>query len=77
MKTLVLFEEISERSWFCEIEGDLRHFDKVYVNGKNASMDLQNELINFMYNSKSEFKFSKLDLPTRDWDFFIKCGFIC
>jgi len=36
----------------------------------------QNELNNLVYDDKGKHKVTFLPGPTKDWDFFVECGFI-
>jgi hypothetical protein len=78
-RTLVLFEQVNhekESSFFCLFEFDVTRFDRVYINDSQTPVSLQNELVEFFYDSEGKFKFPKLYKPTRNWEHFVKCGFI-
>lgn len=75
MKTLVLFEEVPVKSFFFVLEGDYRHLNNVYINaGHNEEKAA--ELNALVYTSEGVVKVDELDEPIKDWDYFIKCGFI-
>lgn len=76
MKTLVLFELLGSdgESFFFESEGDLREFNKLYINGDHWSK--AQKLNDFVYDEDGNLKVEKLNEPTKDWDHFVKCGFI-
>lgn len=73
-KTLVLYRVIGDeedlKPKFVTLEGDYRHLNDVYV-GLTDNADKEEELQNLI-NSNTPFKSE----PTRDWDYFIHCGFI-
>ena len=73
MKTLFLFEEIPEDSFFFEVEGDYSDLNEVYVNSSDDEEKVMS-LNRVVYDSEGDYKVKALDKPTRDWDVFVKCG---
>jgi hypothetical protein len=64
------------RSFFFELDGDYRHLGDVYIN-RFEDDDKQDELDSIVYFPKSyEVKVNKLEEPTKDWDYFVKCGLV-
>lgn len=83
MKTLFLFEQFEKAAFFFELEGDYRHLQDVYINSyiqgkeKAKGKALQDELCNLVYDQETgKTKVIKLTEPTKDWDYFVHCGFI-
>lgn len=75
-KTLFLFELHPESLCLFELEGDHRRFDGVIISAVGDDKDLQDELAALIYDGDTgEFKPTKLKEPTRDWTYFVKCGF--
>jgi len=83
-KTLIMFEFIPEEVFFFELPGDLSRFHDVYVNkvipkGSGPEVKkLQNELNDFMFDDSGIFRFEekKIQVPTKDWTHFVRCGFL-
>lgn len=75
MKTLVLFEEIPEKSFFFVLEGDYRYLNNIYINA-SGDKEKAEELNSLVYTNEGLVKVDELDEPTKDWDYFIKCGFL-
>lgn len=78
IKTLFLFEDTGSDSSFFELEGDYRHLNNVYINAGDADdADKEDELDKLVYKRLTgRFMPDKLLEPTRDWTYFVKCGFI-
>jgi len=85
MKTLFLFEELPEQSFFFELEGDYSRFNEIYINGSGpkgkaaqaAYEKLTDELNSLVYDpTEGTVLVPKLDAPTKDWSHFVKCGMI-
>lgn len=90
MKTLILWQSevlsgdgLSPK--FFVLEGDYRKFDGIYINTYTGDMDkdnqkkydrLQNQLTDLMYTEDGQYKQQFVSEPTKDWDFFIHCGFL-
>jgi hypothetical protein len=75
MKTLISFYNEVERDLsFYEAAGDLRHLNGVIING-GTDEELHDELDTLLYDEDGEEKIEKLKSPTKDWDFYISCGF--
>lgn len=84
MKTLMLFEA-PDGSYFFETEGDQRRFQDVYINAdvpenvqhtSEAYEQLQDDLADILLTEDGDYKLNELDEPTKDWDFFVRCGLI-
>jgi hypothetical protein len=84
MKTLMLFEG-SEGASFFELAGDLSRFHDVYINAEvpegvvhtsDEYEALQEELTDIIFDETGEMKLDEIEAPTKDWDFFIRCGLI-
>lgn len=82
MKTL--FHNISddiEHIFFFELEGDYSHLDQTIINSSNDTKKWA-ELNSILYgenmedNTEWEYKITRLDKPTKDWDFFVTVGFL-
>ena len=85
MKTLFLFEELPEQSFFFVLEGNYSRFNEIYINGsgpkgkaaQEAYEKLTNELNALVYDpNDGRVRVAKLDSPTMDWSHFVKCGMI-
>jgi hypothetical protein len=90
-KTLFLFEDEAGAHLF-EIDGDHSRFHDVYINAEVPEGDardeetyeaLQQELCDLIYYDEDseggeagELKPDEIEAPTKDWDFFVRCGFI-
>jgi hypothetical protein len=75
MKTLFLLEHYGQDdAIFFELDGDYRHLKGAQINGDNPLHS--DELIDLIYCSGHNYIITPLIEPTRDWDFFIKVGFI-
>jgi hypothetical protein len=83
MKTLMLYQQenlsgddLSPK--FLELEGDYRHLNDVYINTYHEDEvkreEHQDKEIELMALLPTGTKF--LSEPTKDWDFFIHCGFL-
>ena len=87
-KTLFLFEQPPDQdSFFFEREGDYSRFNDIYVNtvppkakAERARVEaLQKELNDFIFDAKGQFLVTdaeKLAEPSKDWTWFVKCGFV-
>lgn len=84
MKTLMLFEG-PEGTAFFELEGDQSRFHDVYINAdvpegvEHTSEQyeaLQDALADVIFSEDGEIKIDEIEAPTKDWDFFIRTGFI-
>ncbi len=68
---------------FLELEGDFRHLNDVYINtyiedeGEQTEYNKKVEqLNNLLYKEDGHYKVTFLSEPTKDWDYFIHCGFL-
>lgn len=72
---------------FVELPGDYRHLNDVYINASCPSEEgsqltavdysqRKKELESIMYDANWQIKVKFLHEPTKDWDFFIHCGFL-
>lgn len=70
-----MFHTIPDSVFFFELEGDHRKLNAVYI---NQGVDEYHEelLSNIVYDIDGKVKVTQLDKPTKDWDYFITCGFI-
>ena len=76
-KTLFLFECVPEESFFFVLEGDHSGFDGIYINAIQRGADLDaDELNDLVYDESGRYHkhIEKLEQPTKDWDFFVRCG---
>lgn len=78
MKTLFLYEETHHENYFFELEGDFSRFNGIYI-GQMGNDALQDELTSLIYTEAGEIRdhIKRLEVPTKDWAFFVKCGFLC
>lgn len=76
MKTLMMFDvAYSEKVVFFELIGDFTHLNDVYIEG-SSSKKLQEELLDLVYDEEGVLKLEELEVPTKDWSIFIKCGYL-
>lgn len=77
MKTLFLFIQSSciEDTFFFELDGDYSHLYSTYIN-ECDNKDNIDELSSLVYDEKGKIKVHKLQFPTKDYNFFVKCGFL-
>ena len=74
-KTLFLYDRQGEgKNFFFELEGNYSHLDGVYINGCYDE-DLTDELMKLLFDEAGEFIVEPLEIPTRDWTYFVKVGF--
>lgn len=73
MKTLMLFEPLDEDARFFEFEGDLSHFNGVFI-GSSQDIETEEALDVLLFNSDGSWKVTPLEQPTKDWDVFVHCG---
>jgi hypothetical protein len=71
MKTLFLFEDVPN-SYFFELKGDYRYFNNCYIDSLD-NVELSDKLHKLVYNNS---RIKKLTEPTKDWNYFVKCGYI-
>jgi len=84
-KTLFLFKaDYFKPEWF-ELEGDYSHLNKVYLNAVRPEdadpadwKRKQEELSNLLYGADAyeKLKVTFIAQPTKDWDYFVECGFL-
>ena len=82
MKTLIIWDEIEELPKYVLVDGDLRRYNQVYINGCEDNEELQDELSQLFYKedgSKTELNerlqpFDGNQLPGHDY--CIICGFL-
>lgn len=76
-KTLFLFDATDKQPALFELDGDYRRLDGVYINDIDSSDEHTAELSALVYHPESgDFLPTKLAEPTRDWTYFVKCGFM-
>lgn len=81
MKTLVMynqFEDTGDRPAiiFFEVEGDHRDLDGIIINCTSQDeADQAQKLLDLCYGPAGEFLPKWTKEPTKDWDFFVSCGF--
>jgi len=83
-KTLFLYENGHESAFFFELEGNYSRLNDVYINGCPFEGQDENEYeklcdgLNNLVSLPDEpyWKVTKLDTPTKDWTYFVKCGFL-
>lgn len=75
MKTLFLFikDYNTEESFFFTLEGDYSRLNNVFIDCFVLT-EKWRELENIVFNEDNTIKVDKLEQPTKDWDFFVKCG---
>lgn len=76
---------------FIELDGDYSRLNNIYINGyldmdddnpagrakRDHHQSLQDELSNLVLDARTgRIKLPILNQPTKDWDFFIHCGFL-
>jgi len=79
MKTCFCWDTCGERTpLFFELEGDYRHFNGIYIKGDEKSEARADELAELVLDKNTgEMKLPVFGMPpSRDWDYFITCGFI-
>jgi hypothetical protein len=74
MKTLFLFEEY-EDLFFFQMCGSFKHLDGTYLNS-TGDEDKQQELQALVYDDDGNRKIESLVAPTKDWDYFVRCGIV-
>lgn len=72
MKTLFLYTDSDIEFYFFEKIGDYRHLHNHVVNG-DLSQKQSDEIVEITENITNE---EKLYEPTKDWDYFVKIGWI-
>ena len=60
---------------FFELEGDYSRFEGVLINSVE-NQELQKELTSLVFDEEGGIKLKSFSRPTRDWDVFVRCGFI-
>lgn len=76
MKTLILFTINNHEPCFFELKGDYSRFNGIYINN-DTHLKLENELNSIIFDEiTGSFKLDLLEKPTRDWNYFVKCGFL-
>lgn len=76
MKTLMLYEPNGCGTFYVELEGDYSRLNNIYL-GDNEITDLHRELENIIWDDSEEIldiKVKKLQIPTKDWDIYVRCG---
>lgn len=76
-KTLFLFDVVPEDSFFFELEGDHSGFEGIYINAIQRGSDLDaDDLNDLVYDESGLYRkeIVRLEQPTKDWDFFVRCG---
>lgn len=79
MKTLFAYDSFGDAHiFFFELEGDFRHLDKVYINAYDNTIERQGILAALILDNECNIKpeIKRLQEPTRDWDVFVRVGFI-
>lgn len=61
-----------DSAFFFELSGDYRHLDDTFIGSDNEIKG--QELNNLVFDEEGEVIVSKLNEPTRTWDYFITCG---
>ena len=69
--TLVLFEEY-EKTFLFKVDKNLSSLDGVYIGELNN--DNEKKLLEILFNDDGSYKLEPLEKPTKNWDWFIKCG---
>jgi hypothetical protein len=67
-------EDFFKPQWF-ELEGDYSHLNNIYINGEDDQTKID-ELCDLVYDKEGKHKIQFISGPTKDWDFFVECGFI-
>ena len=81
MKTLVMFNQFESYNeepdvFFFELEGDYSHLNNVFIGSYPSDASNTTELTGLVYDEDGKKKVQVLSKPTKDWDFFIYCGFL-
>jgi len=77
IKTLFLYEDTANGTFFFELEGDYSHLNNVYINDTTSTDEQQAELTELLLTDREPyFKLPTLEAPTRDWAHFVRCGFL-
>ena len=83
-KTLFLYQDDYFKPQWFELEGDYSHFSKIYIN-ECCPEDVdpavwerkQDELSKLLLHEDTGLaRYENLGCPTKDWDFFVECGFL-
>jgi hypothetical protein len=61
---------------FFELEGDYRHFNGININEGEDPQNIEDELYDLVYKEGGELIITPLKEPTKDWDYFVKVGFL-
>ena len=86
---MFLYDNFDEKAFFFELEGDHRKFHNVFINAgspkglKASKKDVAaynktcDELQALVYEEDTGvIKVVQLEEPTRDWTYFVHCGFV-
>lgn len=72
-----MFEQFPTRTFFFELAGDHSRLHDVYINSTDSDEKLQDELNNLVCDPETgKVVVTQLEVPTRDWTHFVKCGFL-
>lgn len=82
--TLFLFNNFLDDPFFFQLEGDYTRFQNIVINAtdeETAGVDTETldnlceELTKLVYKDGGALRVKKLPRPTKDWTFFVYCGF--
>ena len=75
MKTCVHFIELPDgKSGYTDIQGDKRHWNLCFINNGHAE---EAEVLEHFYDSNNGQLLVELKSePSKDWDYFVSCGFL-
>lgn len=74
-KTLFLYQEdFFKPQWF-ELPGNYSHLNGTYINSAD-DLDKVDELNELVFDKEGKHKITFLSGPTKDWTYFVECGFI-
>ncbi len=78
-KTLFMFNTFTDEVFFFEMPGgekEWSHLQNVYLNSSEHSDEVLDALNDLVYGDEGKIKVKKLFEPTKDWDYFVTCGFV-
>lgn len=74
-KTLFLYQEDSFKPQWFVLDGNYSHLNGTYINSPEDNLNTE-ELSALIFNPDGSHKVDFIAGPTKDWDYFVECGFI-